>query len=197
MLHAYNPYQLELEPVVFSWKFLILINCHFSVSTLLSKPQLFRVTFPSSLIWSQMNDEYFDHLNWQAVEHENRQQILSQFKNSKVALGSGFTIVEAGQWHVAKIASALQSILSWHLQRRSAVGWAWRGGTWQPSPLAPTFALWGLRRLVPLPCWQDMLAPPWHGVVPPARMLLSSAFKSFWCPLAFSWGWLCYANAAF
>lgn len=106
-------------------------------------------------------------------------------------------IVEAGQRHVAKIASALQSILSWHLQRRSAVGWAWRGGTWQPSPLAPTFALWGLRRLVPLPCWQDMLAPPWHGVVPPARMLLSSAFKSFWCPLAFSWGWLCYANAAF
>lgn len=60
----------------------------------------------------QMNDEHFDHLSWQAVEHENRQQILSQFRNSRFVLGSGFTIIEAGQWDVAKIASDLRSILT-------------------------------------------------------------------------------------
>lgn len=70
------------------------------------------MTFSPSLIWCQTNDEYFDHLNQQAVEYENRQQILSQFRNRRFVLGSGFTVVEAGWWGVAKIASDLQSILT-------------------------------------------------------------------------------------
>lgn len=70
------------------------------------------MAFPPSLIWCQMNDQYFDHLNWRAVEHENRQQIPSQFRNSRLVLGLGFTVVEAGRWDVGTIASDLQSILT-------------------------------------------------------------------------------------
>lgn len=65
------------------------------------------MTFPPLLICCQTNNDYFGHLSQQAVEHENGQQILSQFGKSRFVMGSGFTVFESGHRDVTKIPSDL------------------------------------------------------------------------------------------
>lgn len=173
------------------------INCHFSVLTFLSKPELFDDISPLNNLMS--NKQW---LFWpsQLASCWTWKQTTNDFTvwQRWVCNGLRFLLL-------LKLAIVMQ-LKSLQICRLSSLNTFRRGVQWtecgaeefdSPTHWPPPCAPWGFCRLVALPWWQDNLAPCQHRVVPPVRMLLSSTFKSFWCHFTFNWEQLHYADAVF